>query len=166
MDSALFYTFSTIAQTLGTAFALLAAFVLYRLQQVTTVIESASRVFIIPYLPNEGARRLRAQGAYQEMHALLSSLEPTQVEFTKKHSFSAARSALVGGIELQRRLKQLLRASLALSVLVIFGAVAVLPFAPAIAASEGTAWITLAIGLLAFGVCLGLYAFLIWQAVR
>jgi hypothetical protein len=45
MTSTLFYTFSTIAQTLAGAMALLAAFLLYRLQSLNSEIESnASRI--------------------------------------------------------------------------------------------------------------------------
>lgn len=42
MENALFYTFSTIPQTLAAAIALLAAFVLYRLQSINTEIEEKS----------------------------------------------------------------------------------------------------------------------------
>ena len=44
MENALFYTFSTIPQVLAAAIALLAAFVLYRLQTINAQIEEKSTV--------------------------------------------------------------------------------------------------------------------------
>src|ERR1044072_8524572 len=40
MDNALYYTFSTIAQTFASAIALLAAFVLYRFQILSSALET------------------------------------------------------------------------------------------------------------------------------
>jgi len=42
METALFYTFSTIPQVLAAAIAMLAAFVLYRLQTINKQIEESS----------------------------------------------------------------------------------------------------------------------------
>src|SRR6202021_1555486 len=72
MQNAILYTFSTIAQALGGAFALLAAFVLYRFQSLDKVVDehagsvrgilSAHREDNIQWFDT-----LRAQGKFQEL---------------------------------------------------------------------------------------------------
>lgn len=52
MENALYYTFSTIAQTLAGAIALLAAFALYRLQSLDNIIEEKCS-FVFNSLRNE-----------------------------------------------------------------------------------------------------------------
>lgn len=84
MENSFFYTFSTIAQTLAGAIALLAAFVLYRLQSLNVEIESIGERLaewveqIKPQTPeqgiNESARRLHGRGLYAELLALANQI--------------------------------------------------------------------------------------------
>ena len=57
MENALFYTFSTIAQTLAAAIALLGAFVLFRLQTIGATLQELSILVIQPYLPDSEVSR-------------------------------------------------------------------------------------------------------------
>lgn len=78
MENALFYTFSTIAQTLGGAIALLGAFVLYRLQSISNELEDAGISAMQPYLPqhSEPLQKLLVEGKYRELYNYLQQITP------------------------------------------------------------------------------------------
>ena len=52
MESALYYTFSTIAQVLGCAMTLIAAFVLFRMDSLNERIKKVQYSAVVHYLPN------------------------------------------------------------------------------------------------------------------
>ncbi|SRR6266478_2533715 len=69
-----FYTFSTIAQTLAGAIALLGAFVLYRLQSLSSDIERDSHTVELNHtVERDKIRELRIQKKYQEIVELSKS---------------------------------------------------------------------------------------------
>ncbi|MGQ0442738.1 MAG: hypothetical protein ACT4OH_04725 [Methylophilaceae bacterium] len=164
MENALFYTLSTIAQSLATAFALLGAFVLFRLQQLSASCDVAAAVVIKPYLPNSNARHLLAIGQFAELVCYLNTQLPQQEARLQTHFYEATRNALVRSIA-QRvsLLRQLIRAMLATGV-VITSAVVGLAFTPKLALSPCTAYIAFAIAVLALIACLMLYGKIILKA--
>ena len=79
MENALLYTFSTIPQTLGAAFAVLAAFVLYRFQAGSAALSELTRQ-AIEQLPGEPTREkayaMLSEGKQSEFLQLVKSLKP------------------------------------------------------------------------------------------
>lgn len=65
-ETALYYTFSTIAQTLAGLFALLAAFVLYRLSILNDEMGWNGAV-LADEIKSDEARTLNGEGRYQEL---------------------------------------------------------------------------------------------------
>lgn len=166
MENALFYTFSTIAQTLATAFALLGAFVLFRIQQIAATLENTSRVVMQPYLPNEEARRLQTEGRFKELEAMLKGQVPQRRDLTDTHSFKAAYNAMTNHIKVELQLRLLFVTALILTVIVIAGAVLVLAATPYIAISRVISNVVFVVGIVAFLSCLTLYAILIWRVAK
>jgi len=78
MDStALYYTFSTIAQTLAAGFAVLAAFVLYRLQEIENQLSHANRVFsdYREYMSFEDIWRILTTEGFEVLDAKMRGIE-------------------------------------------------------------------------------------------
>lgn len=145
MENALYYTLSTIAQALAAAFALLGAFVLVRLQQITATSSASAAIVIRPFLPNDEARRLLASGQFSELSTFLATQEYQRPGAIGSHAYAAASDALVKSIELRKSmLSQLLRAMVVTAV-VITSAVIVLAVTPLIASCAGFAWAILAV---------------------
>src|SRR5207237_4524377 len=85
--NAFFYTFSTIAQTLAGAIALLGAFVLYRMESLRQAIEEDSRSVIHWYnlqidgytdqgTHQQALRTLYDEQRYRDVHAFFASTTP------------------------------------------------------------------------------------------
>lgn len=166
MENALFYTFSTIAQTLAAAIALLGAFVLYRLQTLNAELEDAGLSVIQPYLPNQEARRLVAQRDYAGLIKFLTETPPRDAGEANNPFISSKRNRLPFLVALKGQLHCLLKFALAFTVVLIAAAVVVLASTPAIAASPGVVWGVFAVGIAAFLACLSVYAVLILKAVH
>jgi len=165
MDQSLYYTFSTIAQTLGAAIAFLGAFVLYRLQSLNAEIEdvvtqkllqahfSGETILALQQL-HAGAKHIdflqRARSS-----APASAIEHLQTPLARLEALVTAKSALVCRF----------RWSLWLTVAVIGFAVAVLALVPAVMSCSRPEWL-LAVGVLAFVGCLVTYARLLLGALR
>ena len=166
MENALYYTFSTIAQALAAAFALLGAFVLVRLQQVTATLSASSAIVIRPYLPNEEARRLLASAQFHELVTFLSTQEHKRPHAIGTHTYTAASDALAKSLALRKSmLSQLLRAMI-VTAFVITSAVVVLAITPIIALSVASAWVMLAAGISGLVASLYFYGRLIWAAIK
>ncbi len=166
MENALFYTFSTIAQTLAASIALLGAFVLYRLQTLNAEIEDAGLTMIQPYLPNDEATRLVAHGRYAELISLLTQIQPNSVHDANNPFITSKRDKLPHLLALRTQLHRLLKFALGSTVVVIVSAIVILAITPVIASSSNLVWLTFSIGLLALLGCLCLYAVLILKAVQ
>lgn len=152
MDTVLYYTFSTIAQALAAAMAILAAFAMYRLQGIDE--ESRAAAVLI-----EG---LTGGGDYLRRHSYLSRwrdcLEAAgdRIEITTGGSKDAA-------IALRNQLLQLRLAAAALrhalwpalgaTAVVMMGSVVVLTYVPAICRAGG-AGRALCSGVVGFAACL------------
>ena len=164
MDNALYYTLSTIAQALSAAFALLGAFVLFRLQQLSAACADAGSIVIRPYLPNQEARRLLAIGSYAKLAEFLVTQEVQRGEASRPHTLAAARDAFARAIAQRKELlDKLLRAMIGTGAVVSLS-VAGLAFTPTIAKSAQASCFVLAAAVVALVACLAAYGHVIWSA--
>ncbi len=163
MENTLFYTFSTIAQTLVAAIALLGAFALYRLQSISASLHDLAVSVIQPYLPNEAAQKLLGEERFAELAEYLRNTPPARPQEASAPYYVGKRSAFADHLAKQISIQRLLKWVLSTTVVVISGAVAVL--------SMTTMIVPCAIPVLAAGVgafigCLVLYAVFVMKALR
>jgi hypothetical protein len=147
MDTTLYYTFSTISQTLAGAIALLGAFVLYRLQSLGHELEDVGITTINAYRSplREQLMPLNAEEQYERM-----------AEFTRKHAFDdpSAQAPYVASklrkleplIGRRKAIRSWLNRSLVLTVGLIAASVAILALTPRIVRTPGLPCILLALG--------------------
>ena len=154
MENALYYTFSTIAQALAAAVALLGAFTLYRLQLLTASFLEAATIL----RTHTSAKRADIDAAY-----IVADYRRV-FELVRAADGKSPSTEIRAGLEKFSRLlaekRSVLRtfqSSLVASVLVILGSVVVLSFTPLIVRHNDAAFF-LAGGGLSLGGCLGLYA--------
>ena len=153
-DTALYYTFSTIAQALAAAIALLGAFTLYRLQLLAAAMPEASAIL-----------RTHTSANRADVDAAFIVTDYTKVfELVRAADAKSQRTEIRAGLEKfsrilgeKRSVVRTFQAALGASVFVILGSVIVVAFTPAIVRSSTPAWF-LAGGCVALGVCLALYA--------
>jgi hypothetical protein len=155
-ETALYYTFSTIAQTLAGLFALLAAFVLYRLSILNDETGWNGAV-LAEGIKTDQARTLNGEGRYQELPDL------------------AARSNNAGRPTEFRRLKLLVPFrrwllcwfgfSISITAVVISASVCFIPFAPNQQKTDFIAWVAWLV-IAGFGICVVSYVILIWKSLR
>ena len=159
MENTLFYTFSTIAQTLPAAIALLGALVLYRLQVLAQILERNISKLTQPYV-------LFVEAAdYSKVLEYLARTNPFQPNLIETVHYKARKTAFEILISLQCQLKRLLKISLVLTVVVAGAAVAVIAFVPTIVQTSGAATCTLVVGVAAFVGCLVAYAILAHRTI-
>ena len=153
MENALYYTFSTIAQALAAAIALLGAFTLYRLQLLQAAMLEADTIL----QTHTSANRAAIDAAYivadyNRVFELVRAAD-AKTQLTEIRAGLEKFSRLLGE---KRSVLRTFQVGLVASVLVILGSVIVLSFAPLIVRS-GLAALFLAAGCVSLGVCLGLY---------
>lgn len=155
-ETALYYTFSTIAQTLAGGIALLAAFVLYRLNILNEEMRWNGGVLAGGINTGE-ARTLNGEARYHELLDLAA------------RSNNAGRPTEFRRLKLlvpfRRSLLCLFRFSISITAVVIFASVFFIPFAPKQQKTDFiacVAWLIIA----GFGVCIGSYARLIRTSLR
>lgn len=154
MDNALYYTFSTIAQALAAAIALLGAFTLYRLQLLQAAMLEAAAIL-----------KTHSSGDRAQIDAAFIIADYNRVfELVRAADAKSQQTEIRAGLEKFSRLLAEKRAvlrtfqvALVASVLVILASVIVLSFAPLIVRS-GFPALFLAGGCVSLGVCLALYA--------
>jgi hypothetical protein len=153
-ETALYYTFSTIAQALAAAIALLGAFTLYRLQLLAAAMPEAAAIL-----------RTHTSANRAEVDAAFIVADYTRVfELVRAADSRSQRTEIKAGLEKfsrilgeKRAVIRTFQSALVASVIVILGSVIVLAVTPAIARGSSPA-LVLAGGCVALGVCLGLYA--------
>jgi hypothetical protein len=160
--TAVYYEYSTIAQALAAAMALLAAFAMFRLKSIDEECKGAASAV-------EGAT---GGGDQLRQHYLVSDWVTFRQEVNQR--FENLRFRAPQAVTLLRRIDQLLVVagrirrtmwvSLGLTAISIAGSIAVLAVVPRIA--EHCAVITLAAGVLATILCLGSYVRLIIDCFR
>ncbi len=166
MDNTLFYTFSTIAQTLAAAIALLGALVLYRLQRISDALAMAMSQVTQPYFLSAEAQLSFEEEKYVQVLEYLNTAQPHNPELAATASYKGRRKRAEALISLQGELRQWLKAALALTVMVIGAAVAAIALVPCIVSTAIGPTLTLAIGVGAFVGCLVVYALLARKTVQ
>jgi hypothetical protein len=134
-ENALYYTFSSVAQTLAAGFGILAAFVLYRLKDMEAGLAQANEVFKREQRLNQSEvwRLLAESGGSGVMDAAYKSLQGT--DRMPSREFNDAVSAAVLWRKVWLRAQSLLRRSLVLTVADITLCLLALPIVPAIVKS-------------------------------
>jgi hypothetical protein len=169
MDSnALYYTLSTISQTLAAGFAVLSAFVLFRLQGVEAELMKAVKAFsAFPdyFQPDEVWTILHREG----IPGLERRLQKIEAE---KHVVVVGFGSLGQPAEMVliwwpvwSRTVQTLRLSLAITVLDIAACLIALPLVPVLATTQASYWLVLGVVVSAV-LAVMLYAHMIWLLLK
>jgi hypothetical protein len=165
MENALLYTFSTIAQALGGAFALLAAFVLYRFQSLGPMMVHDSAE-IRGCLSRGGGDltlfdSMRLRGNWRGLVLVIDSIMETD-----EPGISSAEGELIFrmkmSLELQILLEQLFRFGAFMTAATMAYSVAAIPFAHLIYAVSWLSWLMLVCGVAGFLACLHAY----WNIIK
>ncbi len=168
MENAILYTFSTIAQALGGAFALLAAFVLYRFQSLGPMIAFDSAQ-VRGELSRGGANfevydTLLVQGKYAQ---LIDEIDAIRKRTQPKISASVEELILrmKGNARLQTTLTMAFRRAAFTTGAVMFYSVAAIPFAHVVYCVDVLSWLLLIMGVGGFLACLHMFWAVIVTAV-
>ena len=172
MEQGLLYTFSTIAQALGGAFALLSAFVLYRFQLLKeSMYQDAFHLSDAWLGPNarQAYRPLIASGDYEAVADVADSQYAAAQEKTDEvpvtPSWDESRNRLRVSIGKRSVVSSLFKRSAFTTGFVMIGSVAVIPLAHPIHCITWLACSVLVVGIGGFALCLFQYWSLIKAAV-
>jgi hypothetical protein len=166
MESALYYTFSTIAQTLAAAIAVLGAFALYRLQSMNA--ELSERSSTLAKAPagarGHGVREMHVHGRYEEVLESIEDFDPgATAEFN--YQVTAARERLSTLLRQRRSMRRYLNIAFWVSAGLLTSSLIMIATAPKIATMPHAPAIALTVGIVWFVVCIGTYAKLIWSSL-
>jgi hypothetical protein len=172
MTNTIFYTFSTIAQTLAGAIALLGAFVLYRLQSLRTAIEQESfetaelyaraNAFLVG---DQDPRQWHRTGAYCRIAKLPQGID-MPCSFADPAAVHRLQSRLRGHCAHQKKLLKQFKFALRLTGWLILFAVGALVAAELIAPwGWPGCWLVLLCGFGWFGACIRSYVRLVRLAL-
>jgi hypothetical protein len=138
MENSILYTFSTIAQALGGAFALLSAFVLFRFQSLDASMLNASvglrSIWKTP-ADLESYDTLRGLSVWPSLNKAIDARIARMAAANEKPTFEvmAAKTRLRAGQSLHRVLTLAFWVAVSLTFLVMTGSVAIIPYAHEIA---------------------------------
>jgi hypothetical protein len=172
MENSILYTFSTIAQALGGAFALLSAFVLFRFQSLDASMLNASRglrsIWKTP-AELETYDTLRGLSVWPSLNKAIDAQIARMTAAHEEPSFEvmATKTRLRAGQSLHFFLTLSFWAAVSLTFLVMTSSVAIIPYAHEIAESRSLQfihWLNLA-GIIAFALCMLSYMFVIYIAL-
>ena len=162
LDTALYYTFSTIAQALAAAMALLAAFAMYQLKAIDDECHKAALIIEGDTGGGITIRQFAAGSRWLEV------LTEARRRIEKTPGFAQVASELVKRIELLLKVhRSILRAlwtALAITAIAMAGSVWVLAVVPVMSADA--ACLALKVGVAAFIACLVTYLWLIWVSFK
>ena len=180
MENAILYTFSTIAQALAGTIALLAAFVLYRLQSLESGMWEDSAVAFdgSPFTHEEMAalQSLRGRREYAGFSdALDKAVEARSVRLAAQGQpepqgpFGPGNRARLShvreGVAVSNRVKARLWQALWPTAGAMIYSIGAIPAAHLIHCRLTASWIVLSVGIIAFVACLGFYLLLIRAAL-
>jgi len=153
-ETALFYTFSTVAQTLAAAFAMLGAFVLFRVSGGQPVFERIREYFRLnqsrfdPIKAEQAVRRAGAAGVREIItYADLDAADSRWSEFDEAHRWHGMRATILSRF----------RWSLRLTLVVVTASIAAIPLSPALANANWLAWTSAVLAVIGAAACLILY---------
>jgi hypothetical protein len=161
MQNALYYTFSTIAQALAAAMALLAAFAMYRLKGIDE--ESAGAASVIESITGGGVA-LRQHYLLGHWKKCMKAADE-RIEIAPLREVLTLRTQLLQLRLAARGTRMALWGALGATAVVMAGSVAALAYVPEICGT-GFARPVLTAGVFGFGVCLAAYTWLVWQSFR
>jgi hypothetical protein len=154
MENALLYTFSTIAQTLGGAIALLSAFVLYRFQSLDSIFEKEAKVLRTDFAMRNGNvaefDQLESVGDYQRI------LEIVKAQGERLLSIPAFKR-LKHGIHQKAKITDAFMAAVSSTGAGMMLSIIVLPVTHIVVARPLACDFLLLVGVLIFGVCIWMY---------
>lgn len=166
MDTnALYYTFSTVAQTLAAGFAILAAFVLYRLQGIEYQLTSANEVFsrFKDYMSIEEIWRHLLTNGFEPLEARMKEIEvEKKVGFYSRSTLEPPSGAVLLWWPIWKITVRWLRLALLATALDIGFCFVCLPLAPAIATNATLSYLLMGSAVLAGITAVGLYVRLIF----
>jgi hypothetical protein len=172
MESSILYTFSTIAQALGGAFALLSAFVLFRFQSLDASMTNVSvglRCIWKSQADLESYDTLRGLSVWPSLNKAIDAQIDRMIAAHETPSFEvmATKTRLKAGESLHSFLTAVFWVAVLLTFLVMTSSVAIIPYAHDIAETHGPKWIHwLNIGgVVAFGLCMLSYMVVIYSAL-
>ena len=164
--------FSTIAQALGGAFALLSAFVLFRFQSLDASMLNASRgLRSIWKAPSdlETYDTLRGLSVWPSLNKAIDAQIARMIAAHEEPSFEvmATKTRLRAGQSLHFFLTWTIWLAVSMTFLVMTGSVAVIPYAHEIAQPYSLKYIHALnlIGVVAFALCMVSYVFVIYAAL-
>jgi hypothetical protein len=172
MENSILYTFSTIAQALGGAFALLSAFVLFRFQSLDASMLNASsglRSIWKSASDLETYDTLRGLSVWPSLNKAIDAQIARMTAAHEEPSFEvmATKTRLRAGQSLHRVLTLAFWLAVSMTFLAMTGSVAVIPYAHEIAETQSLQFIhalNLA-GVAAFALCMLSYVFVIYAAL-
>jgi hypothetical protein len=172
MENSILYTFSTIAQALGGAFALLSAFVLFRFQSLDASMLNASvGLRAIWKSPADLATydTLRGLSVWPSLNRAIDAQIARMTAAHEEPSFEAVatKTRLLAGQSLRFFLTWSFWLAVSLTFVVMTGSVALIPYAHEIAESQSLKAIhalNLA-GVGAFALCMVSYVVVIYAAL-
>ena len=166
METALYYTFSTIAQTLAAGIAILGAFALYRLQSINAEIAERSSTIarVSVGVHGHGVRELHVHGRFEDVLESTEDIDPSATA-ELNYQVTAARVRLATLLTQRKSLRRYLSVAFWLSAGLLTSALVVLATAPAVASIPGAPSVAVTIGITWFLLCLATFAKLIWSAL-
>jgi hypothetical protein len=172
MENSILYTFSTIAQALGGALALLSAFVLFRFQSLDASMLNASvglrSIWKTP-ADLETYDTLRGLSVWPSLNRAIDAQIARMAAANENPSFEvvATKTRLRAGQSLHRVLTLAFWVAVSLTFLVMTGSVAIIPYAHEIAQTHSLQCIhALNLGgVIAFALCMISYVFVVYTAL-
>jgi hypothetical protein len=162
MDNALYYTFSTIAQALAAAMALLAAFAMFRLKAIDDECLGAAKT--IDSMTG-GGMELRQHYSVSDWTKFVEEVDRRVTDAGRNvPTVTAALERIDRLMQAEKAIRSELWLSLILTAIVMGSSVAALALVPLIV-NVGVAPLILGLGVVAFGVCLWAYVRLVRESL-
>jgi hypothetical protein len=151
----IYYTLSTISQTLAGALAVLVAFVVLRVQQCDTALANGEQWFFSNVKNDRAAWRVNLE------HGIDQVVERFKIPHPVEHHIQVACAQANVAWHTRRQVITRLRVSLGLTLPTIGLCIIALPFTPRLASERCIGWAVLASAVLLTLGCLAAYASLI-----
>lgn len=169
LESALFYTMSTIAQTLAAAMGLLGAIVLFALQETTRSVDRAARQLVA--VPHEGVsalyiNHLLTRRGFHELARVYGTMFQPGTGAATSSDALVHYSTLTWELDHDRALRRAFWTALVTSGVVITAALICCGLAPELSVSVRVGHIALGTVMAGAVSCLVLYGFLLRVMLR
>jgi len=163
MENTLYYTFSTIAQSLAGAIAFLGAFVLFRLQAISHLLSSSAELLARAWMGDPEIQRAVAARDYPVALVRAEQLVKLPVPSGWGLIHQAALEGMQQSLTQRASILRSLRGALVLTAVVMTGAIVVLASVSALASPNSLAYSILAVGVSAFGASIVAIGRLVWK---